>query len=317
MSERKRTQPALSWDDLRFFLMLARTGQLTEAARQLGTSHVTVSRRIDRLEVALSQKLFSRTAKGYDLAHAGRKLVETAERMEAAAEGLPSGSAEGAGLTGTFRLAMPEAFGAYFSDNLLPEFKRRFPHIILEMITSTQIISLSRREADLSVTVDPVDKGPYRSVKLLDYDLGIYAAGSYLKTSAPICSREDLTEHTFISYIEGMIYSPGLDYLDEVHAAIRPVIKGASIFNQLSATRNGLGLCVLPCYVAQHFSDLVPVLNDQIILKRGYWLTGHRDTTMMRRERTISQFIRAELEQRSLEFRVAADQREESRNTKV
>lgn len=291
---------------MRFFLMLARTGQLTEAARQLGTSHVTVSRRTDRLEAALNQRLFTRNAKGYDLTPAGRRLIETAERMEAAADGLTPNQPEGAGLTGTFRLAMPEAFGSYFSDHLLPDFTRHFPRVDLELITMTQVMSLSRREADLSVTVDPVDKGPYQSVKLLNYDLGLYAARSYLTEAPPLRSRDDLPGHAFIGYIEGMLFSPGLDYLDEVHPGVRPGLKGSSIFNQLSATRSGLGLCVLPCYVARRFDDLVPVLDDQVNLRRGYWLTSHRDTSLMRRERAIGRFLAEALGSRAGEFRRAA-----------
>lgn len=287
---------------MRFFLMLARTGQLTETARQIGTSHVTVARRMDRLEAALSQRLFARNAKGYSLTPAGRRLIETAERMEAAAEGLTPNAQDGTGLTGTLRLAMPEAFGSYFADHLLPGFARRFPRVVLEMITMTQVMSLSRREADISVMVDPLDKGPYQSVKLLDYDLALYAAQSYLDGAPPLSRREDLPEHALIGYVEGMIFSPGLDYLDEVYPGLRPAIKGTSVFNQLSATRAGLGLCVLPCYVANRFADLIPVLPDLVQLRRGYWLTGHRDTTQLRRERTITRYLQDEFRLRTAAF---------------
>lgn len=303
MDEQKRTGRALSWDDMRFFLILARMGQLTETARQLGTSHVTVSRRIDRLEEALDQRLFARSPKGYELTPAGRKMIEIAERMEAAAEGLSDGRSDGeAGLSGTFRLAVPEAFGAWFSDNLLTGFRKRFPRVTLELVTMTQVVSLSRREADLSVTVDPVDKGPFQSTKLVDYELRIYASKRYLALNAPVSSRQDLLGHSFIGYIEGMIFSPGLDYLDEVHPSLRPAIKGSSIYNQLSAARNGLGLCVLPNYVADRFADLVPVLPEEVRIHRGYWLTGHRDVALMRRERMIARFMADELETRRGDF---------------
>lgn len=287
---------------MRVFLMLARTGQLSEAARRIGTSHVTVARRMERLEAALSQRLFARNAKGYALTPAGRRLVETAEKMEAAAEGLTPGADDAGGLTGTFRLAMPEAFGSYFADHLLAGFVRRFPRVALEMVTMTQVMSLSRREADLSVTVDPLDKGPYQSVKLLDYDLGLYATQTYLQDAAPLTCREDLPDHRLIGYVEGMIFSPGLDYLDEVHPGLRPALKGTSIFNQLSATRAGLGLCVLPCYIARRFADLVPVLPDLVRLRRGYWLTGHREATQLRRERSITRHLQDELSRHAPAF---------------
>lgn len=288
----------LSWDDLRFFLALARDGQLTRAARQLGTSHVTVSRRIDRLEAALDQRLFQRNARGYELTAAGRRMIETAERMEAASDQLAQDHLPGASLTGTLRLAVPEGFGSLFSDQLMPGFASRFPRITLELITLTQVIALSRREADLTVTVDPVDRGPYRSQRLLDYDLRLYAARDYLAGAAPITGTADLPNHPFIGYIEGMIFSPGLDYLEEIHPGIRPMLKSSSIFNQLTATRRGLGLCVLPCYVADPFPELAPVLPETVTLRRSYWLTSHRDVGEMRRERAIGRFLAEELKAR-------------------
>ena len=287
-----------SWDDMRFFLALARDGQLTRAARQLGTAHVTVARRVERLEAALSQRLFERNPRGYELTSTGRRLIEVAERMEAASEGAVQGGAEGLGVSGTLRLAVPEGFGSFFSEQLLSEFVTRFPRISLELITMTQVISLSRREADLSVTVDPVAKGPYESQHLAEYDLRLYASRAYLASHPAIRDRDDLLSHHFIGYIEGMIFSPGLDYLDEVHHAIRPTLKSSSIFNQLSATRRGLGLCVLPCYLASGFNDLQLVMGDTVVLRRSYWLTCHRDTRQMRRERMVSNWLVGELKSR-------------------
>ena len=55
------------WDDLRYFLSVARAGRLTVAARRLGADHATVSRRITSLETALKAKLFERRPHGYQL----------------------------------------------------------------------------------------------------------------------------------------------------------------------------------------------------------------------------------------------------------
>lgn len=280
-----------SWDDLHFFLALARDGQLTKAARQLGTSHVTVSRRIDRLEQALRQRLFERNARGYALTAAGRRLVEAAERMEEATETIAIAGDDASPLGGVLRMAVPEGFGAFFSDHLLPDFVAAFPRISLDLITLTQVLSLSRREADLTVTLDPVTKGPYQSELASPYSLRVYAARDYLARHPPLAGRDDLLAHRFIGYIEEMLFAPGLDYLDDIHPALRATIKSSSIFNQLSATRSGLGLCVLPDYLARPCDDLVPVLPDQITLRRNYWLTCHRDVRQMRRERAVIRFL--------------------------
>ncbi|WP_114349075.1 LysR family transcriptional regulator [Paracoccus lutimaris] len=288
-----------NWDDIPFFLALARSGQLTMAARQLGSSHVTVARRVERLENALRQRLFERSSKGYKLTASGRRLVETARHMEEASAGISPGEAPGRGLTGSFRVAVPEGFASFFTDRMLKAFAARFPALSLELITLTQVLSLSRREADLTITLDSVTRGAYRSEHLADYNLCIYAARDFLAGMPPIRSREDLLSQRFVGYIEEMLFASGLDYLDEIHPALRPTFKSSSIFSQLTATRRGLGLCVLPCYLARDCDDLVPVLADQLCLRRTYWLTCHSDARQMQRERKVIAFFSDEIARHS------------------
>lgn len=281
----------LSWDDLQFFLALMRERQLSRAARRLGTSHVTVSRRIDRLEESLHTRLFERNPRGYEPTPAGLRLVEAAERMEEAAAQIPLQQGGSTGQARPLRLALPEGFASLFSRELLPGFTRRFPLILLELITLPQVLSLSRREAEISVTLDPVTNGPYRSERLADYTLHLYATRAYLDQAPPLARRDDLHQHRFIGYIEEMIFAPGLDYLGEIHPAIRASVKSSSIFNQLTAARAGLGIVVLPHFIAVKYPELRIVLPRQVRLVRSYWLTCHRDNRMMRRERAVIGFL--------------------------
>lgn len=283
------TVTRFNWDDLHFFLALAREGQLSKAARQLRSSHITVSRRIDRLEAALHQRLFERNPRGYELTTAGRRMIEAAERMEAAAAEVPQDQVHVSGQGGNLRLAVPEGFGSLFSECVLPEFVACFPLMSLELITMTQVLSLSRREADLTVTLDPVSNGPYRSERLSPYTLGVYGKAEYLASHPPIHNRDDLLAHRFIGYIEEMLFASGLDYLGEVHPALRPTLKSSSIFNQRAATLNGLGLCVMPIYMS---AGLVRVLPDQVRLSRCYWLTCHRDLRQQQRIRRVIEFLK-------------------------
>ncbi|ABA80905.1 LysR family transcriptional regulator [Rhodobacter sphaeroides] len=281
-----------TWDDLQFFLAVARSGQLSRAARQLRTSHVTVSRRIDRLEAALRMRLFERNPRGYELTPVGRRLIETAERMEAETERMQVELlGDGPGQRGVLRMAVPEGFGSWFSRVLLGPFTERFPNIALELITLPQIMSLSRREADLTVTLDPPKASTYHSERIMDYTLHIYAAKSYLAQRPEIQTRDDLLKHPFIGYIEEMIFAPGLDYLGEVHPGIRANFKSSSIFNQLAATQNGLGLCVLPFYIGRRVPDLEMILPQEVVLRRTYWLTCHRDVRPLPRERSVMAFL--------------------------
>src|SRR5690242_990051 len=106
---------AFDWDDLRFFLAVARAGRLTVAARRLEADHTTVSRRISSLETGLKAKLFERRPQGYTLTEQGERLLGLAESMESQALAVASevGGSDLA-LSGTVRVGAPDGLGTYF-----------------------------------------------------------------------------------------------------------------------------------------------------------------------------------------------------------
>lgn len=295
-----RTQ--FTWDDLQFFLAVARSGQLSTAARQLRTSHVTVARRIDRLEFSLKVKLFERNPRGYVLTPIGHRFVETAEKVEQEAERLQAEIAGGALLQrGVVRLSAPEGFSNFFFTQILSDLAQKHPSISLELVTIQQIMALSRKEADLAVVLDPPKAGPYYFEPLTGYQLGIYATADYLSRWGEPESREDLLQHSFIGYIQDMIFAPGLDYLGDIHPRIRPGFQSSSIFSQLTATRNGLGLCVLPLFIAGQYPELRMVLPE-VLLDRQYWIVCHHDLLQVARVRTVMDFLRTSVAAHSARF---------------
>jgi DNA-binding transcriptional LysR family regulator len=286
------TSTNFTWDDLQYFLAVARTGQLSTAARHLRTSHATVSRRIDRLEFALKVKLFERNPRGYILTAIGQRFVETAERMELETERLQADITAGATAhRGVVRLSAPEGFSNFFLAHHIGDFSTRHPNLSLELVTIQQIMSLSRKEADIAVMLDPPKAGPYEIEKITDYRLSVYGAKSYLASRPPIRRREELLDHPFIGYIEDMIFAPGLDYLGDLHPGIKPRFQSSSIFAQLTATLNGLGLCVLPHFIARHQPDLQIVMGEEVALNRHYWLVQHRDFISIPRVRAVADYI--------------------------
>ncbi len=286
------SNPNFTWDDLQYFLAVARTGQLSTAARQLRTSHATVSRRIDRLEFSLKVKLFERNPRGYVLTGMGQRFIETAERIEAEADRLQADLLSGTtAQKGVVRLSTPEGFANFFFADKIRSFCDAHPNITLELVTIQQIMSLSRREADIAVSLDPPKDGPYLVEKLTDYSLNVYATKSYLAKAPPIRHRQDLLAHPFIGYIEDMIFAPGLDYLGDVHPGIKARFQSSSIFAQLTATLNGLGLCVLPHFITRSLPDLEIVLPEEVELRRSYWLMRHRDLSQIPRVRMVTDYI--------------------------
>ncbi|WP_157017895.1 LysR family transcriptional regulator [Mesorhizobium xinjiangense] len=284
-----------SWDDLQFFLAVARTGQLSAAARKLRTNHATVSRRIDRLENALATKLFERNPRGYLLTSAGEKLVERAEAMEREATVVESDVAGAAtSVSGVVRISTLEGFGNFFLADRLPDLAQSLPGLSIELLIIQQIVSLSRREADISVSLSPTGTGSHHCEKVTLYRLFLYATRDYLENHPPVRRRSDLAAHRFIGYIEDMIFTPGLDYHREILPGSRAFYQSSSIHAQLAATRKGLGLCVMPHFMARHYPDLVPVLPKEIHLDRHYWCIVHQDVAYTPRIRMLTDFIKTQ-----------------------
>ena len=73
----------IDWDDVRYFLAVARGGSVRAAAERLGVNHSTVLRRIAQLEERLGVHMFEKLPSGYRLTAAGEEVLEFADQMEA------------------------------------------------------------------------------------------------------------------------------------------------------------------------------------------------------------------------------------------
>jgi DNA-binding transcriptional LysR family regulator len=280
------------WDDLRFFLAVARSGRLTAAARRLGADHATVSRRVTALEEALKAKLFERRPQGYALTAHGERLLAKAETMETEALAIQSdiGGADMA-LAGIVRIGAPDGFGTSFLAPRLALFAKAYPGLEIQLIAMPRLLSLSKREADIAITLAPPKEGKVVARKLSDYRLGLYAAPDYLATTPPVTKPEDLFQHRIIGYIDDLIFSPELDYLDEVAKGLRAHVQSSSVIAQMNAVAAGAGIGVIHHFMAAGNPRLVPVLPETVTIARSFWLLVHADLKNVARVRAIAEFI--------------------------
>jgi len=195
-----------NWNDLVFFLELARQSRLAPAARRLRVDHTTVSRRIAELEKDLSVKLFDRKPDGFVLTEQGHRLFTIAERIEQEAGNVPRGlGGEHMAATGRVRVATMEGISAFFLAERFAQLALREPGILVELVTERHLISLTKREADVFISfVPPV--GQRLVVKMLgSFRLALYASADYIDRNGMQASRSDLANHTFVDYVEDMI----------------------------------------------------------------------------------------------------------------
>lgn len=292
----------MDWDNLRFFLELSRSGTLVGAARRLAVDHTTVARRVQALEKDIGAALFSRESDGHRLTEAGRRLQPRAEAMESAFRAIESAApASNEGLAGLVRIGATEGFGTIVLAPQLALFARQHPRLVIDLLAMPRLVHLSRREADIVISLERPARGPVVVTKLTDYALRLYVSKQYLAKHGPIRSRDDLRGHSFISYVDDLLFSKELQFLDELHNPDAFALRSTSVLAQHRATVSGAGIAVLPAFIAEHDKSLRRVLPDEANFIRTFWMSVPAETRHLARVKAVWDFLKETVEgQRAL-----------------
>ncbi|MGB3537460.1 MAG: LysR family transcriptional regulator [Mesorhizobium sp.] len=281
----------MNWDDVRIFLAVARAGQFLGAAKRLELNHATVSRRIATLEEALRAKLFRRLTTGSELTPAGTRFLDIAERMEAdmiAARSTLAG--EGDAISGTVRIGAPDGFGVAFLAKYLGELTATYRELTIQLVPVPRSFSLSRREADIAITVERPTEGRLVAGKLVDYTLGLFASRAYAEIHGLPRSVAELSNHTLIGYVPDLIVSPPLDYDAEFSPDWHSTFAISSALGQAEAVRAGAGIGILHTFIARSMPELMPV-DIVAPIRRAYWLVYHETVRPLRRVQLVAGYI--------------------------
>ena len=265
---------SMNWDHLQYFLAVAKDGRLVVAARSLGVNHTTVSRRIQALERELGVQLFTRNKIGFELTEAGLQLQDIAHQVESQINSINKNiSSENTEVTGTVRIGATEGFGTYVIGPILFNLGKMYPRLSIDLLSLPRIVNLSRREADIAITLQRPTRGPYLVTKLRDYKLKLYASPEYLKLNPEILTRSDLDKQTFISYVDDLLFSKELSYLDEICKPKQISFRSTSIMSQLQAARSGIGVAILPSFMVSGECNLQEILSNEIEVIRSFWMS--------------------------------------------
>ncbi|MBD8065392.1 LysR family transcriptional regulator [Devosia sp. PTR5] len=280
----------MNWDDARIFLAVARQGQFLGAARTLGLNHATVARRIAALEQAVGSALFRRRTNGTELTAEGERFLRHAEAMESASLAAMATAGADSALEGTVRVGAPDGFGVAFLAPRLGELIERHPGLRIELVPVPRAFSLSRREADIAVTLERPREGRLVARKLTDYRLGLYASPTYLRRYGAPNSLDGLAAHRLVGYVEDLLYTPSLDYTADFLKSWQSSVAVSSAMGQTEAVRAGAGIGILHAFMAAGDTRLVPVLPSHT-LTRSYWTVVHEDLRGLRRVTVVSDFL--------------------------
>ena len=276
------------WDDLRVFLAASRAGSLGLAGKRLGIDTATVGRRVARLESALKSTLLTRSRAGLRLTASGAQLQQIALDAEAAMEAAARVTQPDR-VAGTVRISTAEGFGSVVLAPALPDLAARYPGLRVELAAQTVFLSPSRREADMAITLSAPNAARLIVEPLTPYQLALYATPDYLRRAPPAKTVDDLRKHQIVGYVDDLVATPELRYLDEVLPGLTPNLASSSIQAQRAIVAAGGGLGVLPCFMA---GGLERVLPDHVRLERRFWLSVHREVHGTARAKAVTQWLK-------------------------
>lgn len=279
------------WNALQFILALARRQSLERAAEDLGVDPSTVSRRVHALERDVGARVFDRTTSGHRLTAVGQRLLETAERVEAdiAAMEREADRADQR-LEGLVRVAASDAFARHRLSAILCGFRRLHPLVDFELVADTRAASLLQREADLALRFVRPAQAQLASRRVAAIGHGLYAAPAYL-ASRPFDPQAPLRGHALIGYHASLGTMPEARWLEHRAQGARFALRANRVDLLLPAAVGGLGLAVLPCYLADAEPGLVRLLGPREVLSRELWLVLHRDSRRIGRIRAFVEHL--------------------------
>lgn len=279
----------LVWDDVRSFLAVARTGTLSTAATVLRVGVATLSRRIDRLENALNVPLFTRQQSGYQLTEEGQRLVEKAEALEHAAFAFGEDALQQAQLTGSVRLATAENLAAHLILPALPKFRADHPNLLVELITDIATANIHRRDADIAVRMVKPERGHTTVKRIGTLGYGLYGSKNYVRQRDSSVEHVTFETDEFVSWGETHAHLLAAQWVKRVLRGRLPAVTTTSLATQIAATKAGLGLAVLPHFLAREAG--LALIDTEIGIEQPIYLVIQADLAQSHRIRALADFL--------------------------
>ncbi|GAB3272221.1 LysR family transcriptional regulator [Arthrobacter pigmenti] len=291
-------------DDLLILLTVARLGRFNAVADTLGTTHTTVSRRIDALDKQLGGRTLARTPQGWELTDLGKRAIAAAEVIEDSLGDLTIGMSRNAdSLSGLVRVSTSDGFGAEIVTPALVKLQQQHPELNVEMLSETKRISQNRSGVDLEVVAGNSEASSNaRPILLTDYYLRLYATSDYLAARGTPATTDEIKHHNFVSYVESALRVKELGHAASRLPAPASSFQSTNIFAQIEAVRAHAGIGLLPTFMVRSMPDLVPVLPEQFARKVPFWAVARPEALRSPAVRAVIQALRSEVALRHDDF---------------
>ena len=183
-----------------------------------------------------------------------------------------------------------EGLGSFYLSPRLQLFYERYPSVLIELVTSSQWINLSKREADIFISFTKPTERRLSVRKIGEFRISLFASEAYLKRKGIPETKSDLDRHEFIDYIDDLIQIQAVRWFADVFTPRQVVFRSTSLIAQYASVSSGLGIASLPTFVAAHDQSLCQVLPT-LCTKRDIWLSVHKDLEHVSGVKAVTHFL--------------------------
>ncbi|MEP2705048.1 MAG: LysR family transcriptional regulator [Roseibium sp.] len=278
---------SLDWSDLKLFLAIYRRLSVRGASQNLGVSHSTVSRRLEKLEKTMGGVLFLRTPQGFTPSELAIQLLSRAERVETEIFGLERDLVgKDLELSGIVRVATTPIVSQELLIPLLATFSDLYPQIDLHLYSSYDLTDLASTQADIAIRFQDDPKPYLVGRRLPEFGECFYVAKSSLAKSFGDGPGPSLQVIGWSRAYDGTDWLKGTKY---AKVPVRHDIY--DLQDQIRAVKVGMGMAMLPCFVADPDPDLVRLPDLGIVRSRTAWILTHPDLRSSQRIQTCTGFL--------------------------
>jgi len=286
----------MDWDDLKIVLAAARQGSINSAAKALGTTQPTVSRRLNALERRIGVRLFERAAGGLSLTPLCSALVDSLKAMEEGAQAVERRiAARDTGLQGPITVTSLAWFGDEVLAPLLARFGARHTLVTIDLINDPRRFNLSRREADIALRIGSFDQEDLIERKVADISYGLFASPGYLNRRGTPDFKDGCAGHSVTSLVDSPVKVVHIEWLKAIAPHARVILRTNDIHSHIATAEAGEAMAVLPRVLADRRSTLVrldaPVPEPSQPIKLG----AHAQMRHSPRIRALIDFLVLEL----------------------
>ncbi|MDE2595188.1 MAG: LysR family transcriptional regulator [Burkholderiales bacterium] len=280
-----KQQYQLSAADLEVVLALVRCGTLAGAGERLGMDASTVFRHLQRIERGLGQALFERSRQGYQALDLAWTLAAQAEQVETALEAARSSAQlQSDAITGCVRITTTDAILHGLVVPALKTLHKQHPRLTYDLHTSNELLSLTRRDADIAVRATKRPPQHVVGKRIGSIQLALYAAK---KASIKQFDEAVLNQAPWIAPDEAMPEHPSVVWRKKHFPKVVPSYKVSSILSAMEFIALGLGVGLLPTFLAQSRADLRPLTEALDDCQTDLWLLTHPEARHLLRVKTV------------------------------